>query len=145
MRTIGELISSEIRAVGRRISRSLRAGIARVRGVLKRVRGGLSHHHLTEVSICAPAAPMRVCPEKAASKPGLPMEAQDVTARVSALRGDVACRQAVRIFQKNTTSHTVRWIGAGLDPERNQPSLSVLVECAALIPPYDFTLCNAPR
>ena len=122
--------------MGRRISRAIRAGIARVCKVLKRVRGGLSHRHLAEVSICASAAPRRVCPEKAAHQLSLPMEAQDVTGRVLSLRGDRARLQAIRIFQKNTSQRAVRWISPDLDQGRNPPSSAALVECAALIPPY---------
>ena len=138
MRTNSEHASSKIRAVGRLISRSLSAGIARVRCVLTRVRGGLSHRHLAEVSICASAAPRRVYPEKAARKLGLPMEVQDVTDRVRSLRRGEAFVRIIRDFQKNTSLRAVRRSDPDLDWRRNPPSSTALMECAALIPPYEF-------
>ena len=67
MRTISEQISAQIQRVCKRLKRYVRAVMGRVRTVLKRVRGGVRHRHMEEVSDCAPAITERCHLEQALS------------------------------------------------------------------------------
>ena len=110
--------------MAKRFKRFARAAMGPVRNVLKRVRGGLSHRHMEEVSDCAPAITARCHAEKADDFRGRP-NGKPVNFLSSPIARDISARRRGALsFQ--TQIHPSRAIdnrhaGHGFDLMRQLP------------------------
>ena len=122
MRTLSEHISTPIRRLAKRFKRFARAVVARVRQVLKRVRGGVGiPRHVEEASICAPAITACCKTEEAETYRGLPGEPHIAFKHMFECALAAADRRRMQGFQN--VSAGPRLIANATSPQRKMAAI----------------------